>query len=128
VAVDGSGSSFFLLYRIYIDEAGDRGRAPRSSDHFVVSGVVVKDEDDAALRVELDQAKSQIGLSPSHVVHFRKLAHSRKVKVCRDISNFSVACISSVLICKKEPQPFPAPGFRTSRTRTPFICGRSASS
>jgi hypothetical protein len=99
-----------LLYRVYIDEAGDRGHAPRSSDHFVVSGAVVRDEDDAALRAELEQAKSQLGLSPGNVVHFRKLPHSKKVKICRDISGFSLACISSVLICKKEPQPFPGAG------------------
>jgi len=99
-----------LLHRVYIDEAGDRGRAPRSSDHFVVSAVVVRDESDATVREELNAAKARIGLQPGNVVHFRKLPHSKKVRICRDVSGFSLDRITSVVICKKQLEPFPGGG------------------
>jgi hypothetical protein len=99
-----------LLRRVYIDEAGDRGRAPGSSDHFVVSAVVVRDESDAVVREELSTAKSQIGLSPGNVVHFRKLPHSKKVRICRDIGSFSLSRIANVVVCKRQLEPFPGVG------------------
>lgn len=29
------------MYRVYVDEAGDRGMKPASSDHFAVSAIIV---------------------------------------------------------------------------------------
>jgi len=41
------------LFRVYIDEAGDRGHQPASSKHFVVSAVVARDAYDAVVRGQL---------------------------------------------------------------------------
>jgi len=43
-------------------------------------------------------------------VHFRKLPHSKKVRICRDISDFSLGCITNVVVCKKQLEPFPGGG------------------
>lgn len=72
-----------------------------------MSAVVVPDDHDAIVRAELNTAKAQIGLPAANVVHFRKLPHSKKVRICRDISGFSLGCITNVVICKKKLEPYP---------------------
>jgi Protein of unknown function (DUF3800) len=101
---------FILLYRVYIDEAGDRGRASGSSEHFVVSAVVVRDENDAAVREQLNTSKALLGFQPETVLHFRKLSHSKKVKICQEIGGFSVGCIISTVVCKRRLEPFASSG------------------
>jgi hypothetical protein len=76
----------------------------------VVSAVVVKDDSDATVREELNTAKSRIGLPSRNVVHFRKLPHAKKVRICRDISGFSLSRITNVVVCKKQLEPFPGGG------------------
>jgi hypothetical protein len=99
-----------VLHRVYIDESGNRGRAPGSSDHFVVSAVVVREHEDAKVRAELATSKQTIGVTAGNVLHFRKLTHPRKVKACQDVSNFSIACVTSVIVCKRMLKPFPSGG------------------
>ena len=99
-----------MLYRIYIDEAGDRGRARGSSEHFVVSAVIVRDENDATVREQLNTSKAILGLQPENVLHFRKLSHSKKVKICQEIGGFSVGCVISTVICKRRLEPFAGAG------------------
>lgn len=72
--------------------------------------MVVRDEFDATVREELARAKNQVGLTSGNVIHFRKLSHAKKVRICRDISGFSLACITNVVVCKKKLEPFPSGG------------------
>jgi hypothetical protein len=89
------------MYRVYIDEAGDRGMSPASSAHFVVSAVVVADVLDAQVRAELANLSQQLGRQPGQVLHFRNLTHSQKVKATQDIATSSIAAITNVIICKR---------------------------
>jgi hypothetical protein len=73
----------------------------------VVSALLVRDENDATVRLELEAAKAQVGIPSANVIHFRKLNHPRKVRICRDISGFTLACTTSVIFCKKKLEPFP---------------------
>jgi hypothetical protein len=73
------------MFRVYIDEAGDRGHRPASSRHFVVSAVVVRDSYDAVVRAQLTTLRTALGRQPGHTLHFRKLTHSQKVKACQDV-------------------------------------------
>jgi hypothetical protein len=90
------------VYRIYIDEAGDRGHRPNSSDHFVVSAIVIRDSDDAAVRAHLATLRTAVGRHVGHVLHFRNLTHSRKIKACQDIAAMPIAAITNVILCKRK--------------------------
>lgn len=88
------------MFRVYIDEAGDRGHHPASSKHFVVSAVIVRDQDEPTLRNELAALRTTLGRHPDHVLHFRKLTHAQKLKTCQDVAGFSIATITNVIFCK----------------------------
>jgi len=97
-----------MLYRVYVDEAGDRGISPTSDKHFVVSAVIVADQADAQVRLELDSLRVTLGRKPGHVLHFRKLSHSQRLKAVQDIAQFSLATITNVIIHKgliRQPMP-----------------------
>jgi Protein of unknown function (DUF3800) len=100
------------VFRVYIDEAGDRGRHAASSDHFVVSAVIVKDNLDAMARAELNALRSALGRHPGHVLHFRNLSHSQKIKACQDIAASSIECITNVVFCKRKLAATALPGQR----------------
>ena len=100
-----------MLRRVYIDEAGDRGRRPGSSDHFVLSAVIVNDARESIARAELATVKRTLGRKPSDVLHFRNLTHSQKVKACQEVANFSIERVTSVILCKRSiQQPFQGGG------------------
>lgn len=98
-----------MLYRVYVDEAGDRGISPASSKHFVVSAVVVADEHDTTVRAEHAKLVQTLGRHSGHVLHFRKLTHPQKVKAAQDIGGSAIATITSVIIHKGPlGKPLPA--------------------
>lgn len=74
------------MYRVDVDEAGDRGMKPASSDHFAVSAIIVADALDAHVRAELANLSQQVGRKPGQVLHFRNLTHAQKVKATQDIA------------------------------------------
>lgn len=88
------------MFRVYIDEAGDRGHHSASSKHFVVSAVIVRDHDEPTLRQELAALRAALGRQPGHVVHFRKLTHAQKIKACQDVAGSCTATITNVIFCK----------------------------
>ena len=90
------------MFRVYIDEAGDRGHHLASSKHFVVSAVIVRDRDEPTLRQELAALRAALGRQAGHVVHFRKLTHAQKIKACRDVAGSCVATIMNVIVCKSK--------------------------
>lgn len=75
-----------------------------------MSAIIVRDSNDATVRAELAAAKGTIGLPPTSEVHFRKLNHGRKVRLCDEVSNFSIAAATNVIVCKRRLQPFPGGG------------------
>ncbi|HMJ35952.1 MAG TPA: hypothetical protein VK501_18755 [Baekduia sp.] len=68
-----------MLWRVYIDEAGDRGISEKSTAHFVVSATVVRDERHAAVRAELGALRATLGRKSGQVLHFQKFSHSQRV-------------------------------------------------
>jgi hypothetical protein len=98
-----------VLYRVYVDEAGDRGIASRSSKHFVVSAVIVADSQDATVRAEHANLVHALGRHPGDVLHFRKLTHPQKIKAAQDIGGSAVTAITNVIIHKGPlGKPLPA--------------------
>ncbi|MDT5335351.1 MAG: hypothetical protein QOD90_856 [Mycobacterium sp.] len=109
------------MFRVYIDEAGDRGHHPDSSEHFVVSAVIVRDQDEAAARNALATLRTTLGRQSGHVLHFRKLTHARKVKACQDAARFPIACITNVIVCKtKIAGQIPGGGFAYIKQADPM--------
>lgn len=91
-----------MLYRVYVDEAGHRGVAPKSSDHFVVSAVIVPDAVDAEVREQLSVLMRALGRRGGQVLHFQKLTHSQRLKAAQDLAQFSVGKVTNVIIAKRE--------------------------
>jgi hypothetical protein len=89
-----------VLYRVYVDEAGDRGISKASGCHFVVSAVVVADSDDAKLRDELRSLREDLGRRPGHVLHFVKFSHSQRLKAVQDLASSCAATIINVIVHK----------------------------
>jgi hypothetical protein len=98
-----------LLWRVYIDEAGDRGISPRSAAHFVVSATIVRDDHDAPARDELSGLRATLGRKPGHVLHFQKFSHSQRLKAVQDIAASPIDAITSAVLCNRGfDQPDPA--------------------
>jgi hypothetical protein len=92
------------MYRVYVDEAGDRGMSTASSEHFMVSAIIVADALDSHTRGQLAALRQVLGRKPGQVLHFRNLTHGQKVKATQDINSSSVAAITNVIICKRHLQ------------------------
>lgn len=98
-----------MLYRVYVDEAGDRGISATSDRHFVVSAVIIADSGDAVVRSQLAELRAQLKRHPGHVLHFVKFSHSQRLKAVQDIAGFSIAAVTNVVIHKDLiGQPMPA--------------------
>ena len=90
------------MWRVYVDESGDRGMQPTSSNYFVVAAVIVKDECDKPLRADLARIRAEFGRPPDSVLHFRNMQHLSKVKVSADLGGCAnIAAITAVVMCKR---------------------------
>jgi hypothetical protein len=105
------------MHRVYVDESGDRGMKPNSSDHFVVSAILVRDSDDAQVRTELAALSQALGRHAGQVLHFRNLTHSQKIKATQDLAASSVQAITNVVVCKRHLQGVGPAGNATLITR-----------
>jgi hypothetical protein len=98
-----------VLFRVYVDEAGDRAISSGSSCHFVVSAAIVADEHDAALRQMLGRLRAELNRHPGHVLHFQKFSHSQRLKAAQDVARSPLAAIANVIVHKDLiGQPMPA--------------------
>ncbi len=98
------------MFRVYIDEAGDRGHSLGSSTHFLVAAVIVRDVHDAVVRGQLTALRATLGRQPNHTLHFRRLTHSQKLKACQDIAGFDIEAITTVTMVKPRFALPPAEG------------------
>lgn len=89
-----------MQWRVYVDEAGDRGISPNSSKHFVVSGIVVPDAQDTQARLELAALRQALGRKPGQTLHFQNFTHSQRLKAAQDVAKFAIGAISNVIISK----------------------------
>jgi hypothetical protein len=98
------------VFRVYIDEAGDRGHSPGSSTHFLVAAAIVRDAHDTVVRGQLTALRATLGRQSGHTLHFRKLTHSQKLKACQDIAGSDIAAITTVTMVKRQFAVPPAEG------------------
>lgn len=80
------------LFRVYVDETGDRGWSPTSSPVFVLAAVVVPDELDVHLRLVRDQLCHDLGKPTATVLHWAENLryHSHRKHAVRTLASTDV--------------------------------------
>ena len=58
------------LFRVYVDESGDRGLSVKSSQFFILAGVLVLDDDEAACRAARDRLCTVLDKPTVAVLHW----------------------------------------------------------
>lgn len=85
----------------FIDEAGQRARSAKSSDHFIMSAVIVPDESLADAAAVLAQLRADLARRPGDVLHWRNIkSHSQRLRIVQTFRDQSWLTISAVVVCK----------------------------
>ncbi|WP_171117665.1 DUF3800 domain-containing protein [Streptomyces sp. Z423-1] len=86
----------------FIDEAGQRSRSQKSSDHFVMSAVVVADGDLPQAAAFLAGLRTDLRRRPGDVLHWQNFkSHTDRLHAAKSLAAQSWATISSVVVCKR---------------------------
>lgn len=85
----------------FIDETGQRSRSPQSSDHFVMSAVVLPDSHLAASSALLAELRADLRRNSDHVLHWRNLKHQERVHLAKQLGEQKWLVISNVVVCKR---------------------------
>jgi hypothetical protein len=90
------------LFRVYVDETGDRGWGGRSSPIFVVSAVIVRDGYETSLVDALDRINTALMKPAGTVLHWAEnvKAHPQRKYVARELAALNMT-ISSVIVLKR---------------------------
>lgn len=91
------------VYYSFVDEAGQRSRSAASSDHFVMSAVVIPEKYLPAAAALLATVRTDLVRAPGHTLHWRNLKqHSAKVHFAQMIGGSAEFLrMSSVVVCKR---------------------------
>jgi Protein of unknown function (DUF3800) len=85
----------------YIDEAGDRAITLKSSDYFVLSAVVIDDQQMPTATALLAQMRSDLGRRPGDTLSWKNIkGHAQRLQAA-DLLGASPLTISSVVVCKR---------------------------
>jgi len=86
----------------YIDESGQRASTTASSDHFVMSAVVMRETRRSEATDLLAKLRSDLGREPGQELHWKKLrSHSSRLHAAQSIGSASCIVITSVIVCKR---------------------------
>ena len=88
------------MFRVYVDEAGNRTISQASSRYFVVSAVMVHGSHNDTVREQLSDLKVALGRHRHQVLHFRNLNREKRLRAARAIPDMKMARIMSVIIDK----------------------------
>jgi hypothetical protein len=90
----------------FIDEAGQRAATTESSDHFIMSAVLVHDDHRASATKLLADLRREIGRQPTDVLHWRNIKnHGQRIHVAQRIGGSQFLTLSTVVVLKRQ---FPA--------------------
>ncbi len=118
-------------FRVYVDESGDEGFVfPEpgfgSSRWFVLSAVVVRQENDLRMVRVLEGIRELLGRERKATLHFYRLNHSQRLPYLRAVAAEPLRTVS-VLIHKpsiREPERFKQEGHRLYRYATRLLLER----
>jgi hypothetical protein len=85
----------------YIDESGTRDLNQVSSDHFVLSAVVLDPSDHSTLERDLLHLKQITGRRADHELSFKRLSEDDRAKVTEYLGQVSWPIVISVVVCKR---------------------------
>jgi hypothetical protein len=86
----------------YIDESGVRGTSVSSSDHFVMSAVIFREEDRRKAADLLASLRLDLRRDPGQTLHWKKLkAHDQRLHVSTSIGAAPWLRTASVVVCKR---------------------------
>lgn len=90
------------IIHAYIDESGDDGIKPGSSDWFVLTALMIPERSGPALGRAADRIKERVGRQ-GKLLHWRELSHSRKKAVIDELKGEDFVLVS-VLTDKRHPR------------------------
>jgi hypothetical protein len=92
-----------LVLHAYIDESGDRGSSPTSSEHFVMTAFVYSDADVERAAGLLDDLRSELGRKPGTELGWKFLkSHEERLHAAIRLgTQNSWAQTTSVIVCKR---------------------------
>lgn len=86
----------------FIDEAGVRSHSNASSDYFVMSAVVVADDDLQEAQHFLADLRKELNRGPGDQLHWVALSkHEQRVHAAKSLGAQEWATLSSVIVCKR---------------------------
>jgi hypothetical protein len=90
------------LYRVFVDETGDRGWGSKSSDIFVLSAIIVRDSDVPRLQVALDHINNTLGKPSGTTLHWAEniKTHEQRKFVARTLGTIPMT-ITNVIVMKR---------------------------
>lgn len=88
-------------FNVYIDESGDEGFKPGSTDWFVVAAVIVRREDDLAVSACVDKMKAAFGVAADRPLHWvKRRNHSDRRFMVRELAGQPI-WVSAVAMNKR---------------------------
>lgn len=88
--------------RAFIDESGQRAKTKSSSDHFVLSAVIMVDEDVPKSAALLAQLRADLGRNPGDTLHWNKIkGHPQRLHLAKTMAAQAWLTVSSVVVCKR---------------------------
>lgn len=120
-----------IAFRVYIDESGDEGfkfdqPLQGSSRWFVLSAVVIREEDDREAVRLVDRVRDLLKKPPRDALHFRKLKHEHRLPYVDAISKAKLRLVN-VLVHKpsiREPEKFASEPHLLYRYATRYLLER----
>lgn len=89
-------------FHAFIDEAGQRASSRRSSDHFILSAVVIDAANLALATSFLAALKVDLRRKPDQVLHWQNLkAHADRLHASKSVGAQPWLTVSSVVVCKR---------------------------
>ncbi len=94
------------LAHAYVDEARQRSVTTKSSDHFLLAAVIVRDQDMPKVAALLATLRADTGRQPGDELHWRNIkGHSQRLHVAQVIGAQAWLTLSAVVVCKRHLGP-----------------------
>jgi Protein of unknown function (DUF3800) len=112
------------LYRVYVDETGDRGWGGRASPIFVASAVIVENGEVKQLTDALDAINSTLGKPLGTVLHWAENVkeHSQRKVVARELATTPAVITNAVVM--KQPLMGSGSGLSSATTMYNYVVRR----
>lgn len=89
--------------KAYIDESGQRSKSSRSSDHFVMSAVMLEEGELNQASDLLARIRAELGRQPGDHLTWKNIkSHQQRVRAAQMVGSATFLTITSVIVCKRD--------------------------